>query len=305
MEKPLCSRKRKWISDEKRTFDEKRISEIRAIKYGKSGLKTCTKCFEKQSFEDFGMDSRSFDGLQTCCKKCRLLVVRLFNQKIKDYIYSIKRNARCRICDYKGDPTCLDFAHFDRKHKARGKISGLSIEFSQLHSMKKINEELKKGEWLCAFCHAIETDQENKQSISHSRSALHNRKKRAASSEFVTTEKLKRHSCVDCKKIVTKETTVGFDFDHVKGEKSYNISSMLLTDQFPFRKIQEEMNKCDLRCKICHRQITIKRMKLSNNQKSSITTTTTTTTTTSTSTKTTTTTTTTIATIINNNTKSP
>lgn len=57
---------------------------------------------------------------------------------------------------------------------------------------------------------------------------------------------LSKHSCVDC-----GETNVLYlEFDHVKGDKSYNISAM---DSFSVQRIQEEIDKCEIRCVKCHR----------------------------------------------------
>lgn len=55
--------------------------------------------------------------------------------------------------------------------------------------------------------------------------------------------------CIDCR---NKDWRC-LDFDHVKGEKSYNISNGVGEGNFSISQIKDEMRKCNIRCANCHR----------------------------------------------------
>lgn len=58
---------------------------------------------------------------------------------------------------------------------------------------------------------------------------------------------LKKHSCVDC----GESRPATLDFDHVRGQKSFGISSAV--GSHSLNKIIKEMQKCEVRCANCHR----------------------------------------------------
>ncbi len=63
--------------------------------------------------------------------------------------------------------------------------------------------------------------------------------------------------CIDCKRPVTQETVCGFAYDHKPGcDKITEVSQMRA---MPWEKITAEIDKCELRCCICHAIITKKR----------------------------------------------
>ncbi|HVF27809.1 MAG TPA: hypothetical protein VM943_06200 [Pyrinomonadaceae bacterium] len=62
---------------------------------------------------------------------------------------------------------------------------------------------------------------------------------------------LEKHPCVDC----GESDPVVLEFDHVRGEKSFNVSEMgwmVLT----WDAMLKEIAKCDVRCANCHRRKT-------------------------------------------------
>jgi len=76
------------------------------------------------------------------------------------------------------------------------------------------------------------------------------------------TEYLKTHPCVDCG--ITDIRVL--EFDHVRGEKSGNVSKAI--GQFwSEEKLLTEIEKCDIRCCNCHRIVTRERRDYSNNTK--------------------------------------
>jgi hypothetical protein len=65
---------------------------------------------------------------------------------------------------------------------------------------------------------------------------------------------LKDHPCTDCGH---KFPAVCMDWDHVRGEKSFNIGQ--LTAHTSWTRVLEEIAKCELVCANCHRLRTERR----------------------------------------------
>tara|TARA_R110000796_G_scaffold23944_2_gene68505 strand:+ start:3628 stop:3981 length:354 start_codon:yes stop_codon:yes gene_type:complete len=82
------------------------------------------------------------------------------------------------------------------------------------------------------------------------RSKERNNKQRVKNRDYV---KLIKESscCVDCGEV----NNIVLEFDHIKGEKLKNISNMV-NESYSIKSIQEEINKCELRCANCHRIVT-------------------------------------------------
>jgi|TARA_B100001939_G_scaffold89223_1_gene76479 hypothetical protein len=60
--------------------------------------------------------------------------------------------------------------------------------------------------------------------------------------------------CVDC----GESNPLVLDFDHVRGEKVGNVSD-LARQAYSIKKIQKEIEKCEIRCANCHRIVTYNR----------------------------------------------
>lgn len=70
-------------------------------------------------------------------------------------------------------------------------------------------------------------------------------------------EKLKRGECMVCCLKVTAETTYRFDFDHRDPAlKTKDVAHLTHSND---SKIQNEMEKCDLLCALCHRDKTYRK----------------------------------------------
>jgi hypothetical protein len=82
------------------------------------------------------------------------------------------------------------------------------------------------------------------------RSKKRNRKQRNANKAYVDKIKVES-SCVDC----GEGNPLVLDFDHVKGEKVGDISSMVY-QSYCVESIQKEIDKCEVRCSNCHRVAT-------------------------------------------------
>lgn len=62
-------------------------------------------------------------------------------------------------------------------------------------------------------------------------------------------QELKTKPCIDCG---NSFPPVCMDFDHVRGEKKYNVGAMAYSTR-SWELILEEISKCDLVCSNCHR----------------------------------------------------
>ncbi len=64
---------------------------------------------------------------------------------------------------------------------------------------------------------------------------------------------LAKHPCVDCGETDSR----CLDFDHVRGKKRLDVSRMI--GNFSLEAIEEEIEKCEVRCSNCHRKRTVER----------------------------------------------
>jgi hypothetical protein len=86
------------------------------------------------------------------------------------------------------------------------------------------------------------------------------RKKRAEGKAFIDSVK-ESNPCKDCNKFFSASCV---DFDHVKGEKRFNLSLMR---NYSIEAIKTEISKCDLVCANCHRIRTASRLEVTKNLK--------------------------------------
>lgn len=73
--------------------------------------------------------------------------------------------------------------------------------------------------------------------------------------EYVN-EYLRNNPCVDC----GESDPILLEFDHVKDKKVMNISDTIY-NQWSIKRIQKEIDKCEVRCANCHRKVTHERRK--------------------------------------------
>jgi len=73
------------------------------------------------------------------------------------------------------------------------------------------------------------------------------KKQRRAELRGYILEYLKTHPCVDC----GEDDVIVLTFDHVNGEKNFNISDAISHGK-PWTEIKKEITKCVVRCANCH-----------------------------------------------------
>lgn len=123
-----------------------------------------------------------------------------------------------------------------------------SLDEFDLHARGKDGRQL-----YCKSCRKIHnaeyykrTPERNPQRVAHSA-------KTVATNQAYILEYLKVHPCVDCGNIDVRV----LEFDHVRGEKLFNISESFWRKQ---EKIANEIAKCEVRCANCHRIVTFERL---------------------------------------------
>lgn len=79
-----------------------------------------------------------------------------------------------------------------------------------------------------------------------------NQKRNIAHRKAFVREYLQRHPCIDCGESDVRV----LEFDHVRGNKVANISDMVSSNRVGFRRLEDEIAKCVVRCANCHRRKT-------------------------------------------------
>jgi hypothetical protein len=107
--------------------------------------------------------------------------------------------------------------------------------------------------WVCELCGAMKTRWEAATPEERERERAQTRRAQAERRALIRTllEQAKDGPCADCG---VRYPAVVMDFDHVRGQKRFNLSKAV---QSPFsltlRDVHDEIAKCDLVCANCHR----------------------------------------------------
>lgn len=112
--------------------------------------------------------------------------------------------------------------------------------------MKRIYNKEKQKIW------ASEHYQKNKQKMIE-KASINNKIAKERNKQFIDNY-LSTHSCVDC----GNSNIVVLEFDHITNNKKLDISRMR-SQSYSLKAIQEEINKCEVRCANCHRIVTYNR----------------------------------------------
>ena len=213
--------------------------------------KECSICKLTLDSSEFDINRGNRDCLDSYCKPCR----KDKRSKVMKYVEDLKKASKCGSCHIHGNVgdnwRIFDFAHFDREDKIKDKY-GNTVDFSVLRTIKKVDEELPFGRFLCKNCHRKETKLENEKGLSMKSDAIYMRKKRGMYLMMINEEKLNRGHCIDCKMKVLEDFSNSscFDFDHRNpSEKLFCVSQVYGKDKLD---VLNEMKKCDLRCSNCH-----------------------------------------------------
>jgi len=125
-------------------------------------MKTCVKCKQEKSFNEFYKNSRRKDGYQDYCKSCKKKTDAEQFQKHKEkwvnHYNNIKKKRRVKINEIKSKGCCkkcgesrpyvLDYHHINPNTKSGAVADMVS------YSWKKVTDEIKKCVLLCRNCHS-------------------------------------------------------------------------------------------------------------------------------------------------------
>lgn len=218
------------------------------------------------------------------CTVCALSSSRLSPsaQACKDE-YERMRLKACTQQDGCGKPNChergmralavLEADHLD----PRNKTEGLSqyIFWSSHGGPEAMRAEAAKGlQWICACCHALLRTSNSGRSGEEGKDSRHSTNVRPKQS-YVNSKKQSIGACLDCGFKVCKGNEVCFEFDHVDpstkmigrgtlagaqggvGGLVNNHNTNAVFDAPGMREtLDAEMDKCELRCRNCHKRKT-------------------------------------------------
>ena len=134
--------------------------------------KTCTKCLNDKSIDEFAFQNKLLNRRHSVCKEClaknskewysanrvrrtsQIAEQRLSSRaEVRQYVLDYLLSHPCVDCG-ESDPVVLDFDH------VRGqKVYTISQMISRGVILSRVVEEIEKGEVRCANCHRIKTAQ--------------------------------------------------------------------------------------------------------------------------------------------------
>jgi hypothetical protein len=185
-------------------------------------LKRCVRCCVEKPLECYSTDNKRKDGKYVYCKDCVKLFRPLAAMRDLDRIAA----ALTKVCS-----ACKAGKPLDQ-FRPRGDGKGL--------------------DGLKSICKSCERDKNRK----HNQTALRSGSRAAniMRNALHLRAYLLEHPCIDC----GESDPIVLDFDHVRGEKKFNVSSGVRR-MFSIAVLDEEIAKCEVRCANCHRKQTAKR----------------------------------------------
>lgn len=155
----------------------------------------------------------------------------------------------CVDCGY-SDIRAIDPDHVDPTQK----YDNVSRMVTMCASEQRILEELAKCLPRCIRCHRRETQRQRPSKFRQARRLPPSWQRRLDHQDRI--DMLKRgQGCADCG---WSRWARGLDFDHVRGEKTADISRLIANNR-PWLEIVTELLKCECVCANCHRIRTLER----------------------------------------------
>jgi len=218
--------------------------------YGVAIMKQCNTCGKPKELDDFHKKSSSPDGHSNKCKQCQKEYQEQHYQQNKNRIYQNNVSRRlylaqevdklkdlpCIDCNVKYETFCMDFDHLFNKTMAISKM------VHETFSLDRIKEEITKCELVCVLCHKNRTYQRLREKQKKELYPCYNRNR-----SIVLLAKNK--SCSICN---IQYNPWQMEFDHLR-DKENSVSLMLGNSQ---QRLQDEIDKCQVLCALCHRRKT-------------------------------------------------
>ena len=222
-------------------------------------VKRCGKCRQDLPISCF---NRMGDGRQHWCRRCFRTYFRARGAKHLAQSEAAKRRRRhaayalvssklasnpCADCGTR-DPEILEFDHVGKK---TANVSQLAFAS---YSPRRIAKEIEQCEVVCVNCHRRRTARRARSWRFADRSL---EKQHLTPGQqrnlFWVRDLLLASSCVDC----GLDDFLVLEFDHV-AEKTANVTE-LARDGASLRRLQREIERCEIVCANCHRKRTRRR----------------------------------------------
>ena len=169
------------------------------------------------------------------------------------------------------DSTVMEADHVRDRGKKLENLSLISFWVSH-GGVEGMEREGRKCQPLCRFCHALKsfrerTEDRARQIFSCTKKAMASRERRASRQAYVNEIKQTVGKCIDCGRKVQEGNEAGFDFMHRSRSEKGRFAgcqadvSMLVKQGAARRRIDEEVEKCDLGCANCHKHRTIRELR--------------------------------------------
>ena len=199
-------------------------------------------------------------GRQNICRECNQ---RNFWEKLTPahrWYYQQRRQAKCFKCGFLGatEPRCINNVLSDGYHRRPEKRL---LRLAKQNNMIDLKREIRNGVWICVCCSRESRFQQfldMKVSMdqwpqwkSSSVPSNFDQKLYCEQSTLLKDMQIKIGQCRDCRKTVTSENWMCFDWDHVNpASKSFTIGIKI--GCIPTKVLLSEVDKCELRCVNCH-----------------------------------------------------
>lgn len=152
-----------------------------------------------------------------------------------------KKGFPCVVCNKKFPPEAMDFYHRDNDDK-RFRIGDAA---NSIYSLEKLEEEISKCDLYCGNCRkAVEIE-----------GVINKSPKRKRTLRGIINT-LKALPCSDCGDSFPYYC---MEFDHLEGNDKGGTIAKMVSDNQPFDKIKDEIDKSEVVCINCHRIRTKKR----------------------------------------------
>jgi hypothetical protein len=127
----------------------------------------------------------------------------------------------------------------------------------QVHPLDQFFRNRAKPDGLAVYCRECQAGFNrawyDRNKIRHRAATRQRRKTEIARRRRWIQEYLQQRPCVDC----GEADTVVLEFDHVRGVKTENISTMVATGH-SWSRVLKEIELCEIRCANCHRRKTVR-----------------------------------------------
>lgn len=118
--------------------------------------------------------------------------------------------------------------------------------------LSEFNIYTRSGDGVQPYCRECQSAWYRANREEHLRHVRANNKRYKLTGQRWIRQYLENHPCVDC----GETDPVVLEFDHVRGAKIANVSAMVLKNRNSLTMVQNEVEKCDVRCANCHRRKT-------------------------------------------------